>query len=125
MPAEAEVDHPGAAVDRPADRLGLCLEADRPVGSDDLGDQKLGREADAGDTLAVVERGADLTRDERSVPDRVLVPSPLDEALRLDDAPGELRMARVDARVDDRDADGGQCRSKVPELKACTASRYH
>ena len=94
-------------IDGPPDRGGLGLERDGPVTADDLGDQELGRERDARDALAVVGRGGDLPGDERSVPLLVGEGASADEALRERDPARELRMAAVDAGVDDRDLDAG------------------
>ena len=66
-PAQAEVDHLGARVDRPADRARLVDDRDRAVRRDDLGHEQLDRDARPGRALGVAERRRDLARDDRAV----------------------------------------------------------
>ena len=70
-PSEAHVDHPRAVVDRPADRLRLGLDRDRPRLRDDLRDQELRGRREPCDADAVVDTRADEPGDERPVPQRV------------------------------------------------------
>ena len=116
--AEAEVDHPGPVVDRPADRLRLCDRRDSAVGADDLRDQQLGGEGDAGDPLPVAERRGDDPGDERAV---ALAVRDLaaDEALRERHPAGELRMLDVEAGVDYSNPHGTQRGRKVDPVVEC------
>ena len=102
--AETEVDHAGAAVGGPADRLRLRIERDRPVRFDDLCDEELRGVGDADDPLRVEVRG-DLAGDEGAVPFGVDARVAADEAANVEDAALEVRERAVDAGVDDRDLD--------------------
>ena len=75
------------------------------------------READAGDPLAIVQRRGDLARDERAVAVRVVLPRAGDEALAVHDPALELRMGRVDAGVEDGDADAREIRNLRPRVE--------
>ena len=98
--AEAHVDDAGAVRDRPADRLRLRLDRDRPLRPDDLGDEQLGRRSEPGDPDAVVRLGCDQARDERPVALGVDGGRAGDEALRRRDPAAQLRVRAVDAGVD-------------------------
>ena len=96
-----------------------------PPARDDLGDQELGGRREAGDAGAVVELGRDDPRDDRSVPARVLRRA-ADEALRRRDAPLEIGVAEIDARVDHGDAHRGERRRRRPGVVGAVGDvAYH
>jgi hypothetical protein len=115
--ADAEVDHAGAVLHRPADRAGLGLDVDEVVGVDNLGNEQLGGGRHAGDSGSVVEGGRDHTRDERAVPLLVDPGRTADEGLSLGDFVHELRVGGVDARVDHRDAHRSERGRRIPVVE--------
>ena len=101
--ADRQVDHAGALVCRPADRLDLATGRDVAVVVDDLGDQELRVEGDAGDADAVRRVRGNLARDERPVPAGVDAPGALHVGDAAGDPPDELGVARIDPGVDHGD----------------------
>ena len=115
--AEAHVDDASVVIDRPVDRASFRVRRDRPVRAHDLGDQEVGRKADARDALAVVERRSDLAGDERAVAVRVALPVAGDEAAAVDDLVLELRVNGIDAGVQDGYAHGLERRELRPRVE--------
>ena len=109
-------------VDRPADRLRLGLDRDRPARRDDLRHHELGRGREAGDARRVVELGGDDPRDDRPVAAGVLGGA-AHEALREGDAPDEVRMHEIDPGVDHRDANGRERRQRLPGVVGAVRDR--
>ena len=95
-PAEAHVDHPGAAVDRPADRPRFRSRRDGPILADDLGHEQPGGGSQPGHAARVVDRGRDLAGNERPVALLVDGCAP-DEVAHAHDPALELRMRQIDS----------------------------
>ena len=116
--SEARVDHARAVVDRPEDPGGDPRVEAAAVAPEDLHGQDPALPAVARDSDFVVAGGADHTRDGSTV--AVVVGDisvAVDEVVSVEQATLEVRLRRVDSRVEDSDDNRRQACCQVPRLR--------